>query len=1613
MGDDSIGAGPRSPLKLRVFISSPADVEEERGIARAVLRRLEKEPPFEGRIELDEVSYDDPDAPASMDAHLTFQSAINQSKPKPSACDVVVVILWSRLGSEIPDPAYRKPDGRGHFTGTEWEFADGVHAAEQGSDTRVWVFRRRKAFSPPQPDDSKQRIKDKRRQEDKIRAFFKTSVKSYWWYAPPPKVVPDDFSAAHQDPQFDFLLGNHLRNLIWDRLQAAGKAQPANPDEGDERIENFLREYLGTPDQPTPFGGRQTDLDHLDAWLDNLTQPPRLLLAAPAGRGKSALLAHWVQGLIDRADLAVVFIPISVRFRTNLASVVFAALAARLSKLHGKPLYGASDIAGEGWRSRAAHLLGSRLPNDRRLLAILDGLDEAADWAPGADLFPYDLPAGTRVVVSARYLANMEDAAAWQHRLGWERPGRAQVMELPGLTREGVGEVLQSMGISGAANLAAELCRLSEGDPLLVKLYVDRLYTHREGAAGLRPEDLPGLPPGLTGFFDRWFDEQRALWGEQAPLKEPAVQAVLDVLACALGPLPRDGLLDHLTAPAVALTSWTLDEALRSLARLVIGDGRTQGYVFSHPRLGGYFNEKLSPNQRRAVIDRFLCWGADTLAALKEGSVTPSSVSPYLVEHYRAHLEGAGQAADSFLPLISDGWARAWFALEGGYAGFLTDLERVSDVVAQTNAEAARRGEPAPHLGAEIRCALCQASVSSLASRFPPELLAALVKHQVMDEGRALDYALQCPDEAMRAAALATLSPALHSDRARDRALEAASSFQDDQYRTRALSALAPTLSPSQRAIVLGTATQIANAFWRGRLLEALVPHLTGDQLDRAREIAEAMSPSRGINFPKEDALAAVVERYAAVRRVDSALEILDDLEPPHCWIKAAAGAIGFLPEDRRMTVLQMALTKVRFIGDRFYRAEAYLALAPCVGLLGAHEGVTFLREARCAARALGRDRMTVRWLTALVPSLPVRFQIRTLDYATKVLDGVDDDYYSDPLAPRLALSKHYARLGAVDRALEVVATRMHPVSALLGQATVIGHLPEADRARVVAMCEKQAEALDTYPRLRVIGLLADHLPPTRRHAVLTDAWTNVLRIGDGEACRNAIFLVAPVLAELGDLTNAHATVQSTVGPPDLQAEALTRIGVAAPTEDERRSVLKEALRTACSIHAEEVWNSDRDRRLVTIAPQLAAAGCIDEALDAIRRIADWSYTLEAWATTVPYLAQHDVTRAWRAYRELHSGSMDLLVPLLPYLTGAELDAAVREARNLCDGDPAQLAAVTRLAALGRLDDALAEANVIEHPRVRVDALLEAVRRLPADDPRRAAALAQARKAAEQLDSGPAQAKAFIHIAEHLAESERGDLLRRAEERAREAISQGGHGPSAVMSFVDKLPDRDALIAEALGVVFEENPSWLSTDLIQHLPYPLLDAADGAVIEAVDNDYQRDELRARIAVRLAQLGFGAQALARIRTFTRREFIAEALAAIGRYLDSGLLASAVAMLPERFDEQDSVASAEALAGLADHLSGPALEQAIDVACAMSSKAPRATALAALAARLRSLSVEALYPLWWQRMLPRLATRSREELVSDLTALAPALGRLGGADALKQLCQGIDDVTRWWP
>jgi hypothetical protein len=73
---------------------------------------------------------------------------------------------------------------------------------------------------------------------------------------------------------------------------------------------------------------------------------------------------------------------------------------------------------------------------------------------------------------------------------------------------------------------------------------------------------------------------------------------------------------------------------------------------------------------------------------------------------------------------------------------------------------------------------------------------------------------------------------------------------------------------------------------------------------------------------------------------------------------------------------------------------------------------------------------------------------------------------------------------------------------------------------------------------------------------------------------------------------------------------------------------------------------------------------------------------------------------------------------------------------------------------------------------------------------------------------------------------------------------------------------------------------------------------------------------------------------------------------------------------------------------------------------------ARALTALPPRLAELSRRALYPLW-DKTLPRLARRTRPDLLADLGALVPVIHALGGEAAIAETARAIQDVVRWWP
>lgn len=1071
----------------------------------------------------------------------------------------------------------------------------------------------------------------------------------------PPFQEPYQLAARVAVDLFNWFLDHHPEQAKDPLLEGISRL----PTRYEERIRSFLDLYLGTPEEPVPFGGRDAALAALDAWLENPAACPYLLVAAGAGSGKSALLVRWTRSLLLRPDLATVFFPVSIRFRTNLLGVLLPSLVARLSALRGEEVPWSPKMSVEEWRGVLADLLARPLPDGRRLLVVLDGLDEAAEESLAApDLFPLSPRESLRVVVSARLTVGDKDGSAWLNRLGWKRGSLAEVMDLRPLDRPGVAQVLERMGVpldklAADVPVVDQLFRLTEGDPLLVGLYVEDLWGRGEEAARLRPGDLARIPPGLEGFFERWWEDQRLLWGDKAPLREREVRTVLSLLATALGPLPRQDLR-KLALPDVQLDTFLLTEqVLPPLRRFVTGDGQQQGYVFSHPRLGQHVYGKMDPDERRDWDRRFLAWGEETLTRLNQGDLPPDEVSPYLVQYLGAHLERAGAAPGKLLSLVSDGWRQSWDRLEGTYSGFLNDVARARRSAARANENALAQGGPAPFLGGEVLAALVNASVNSLAGNFGPSLLESLVRGGVWTPLQALIYARQITDPAQRAEALAELAPHLPAGESTAVLAEAlkAARAGGNWDKVRVLGRAAPHLG--------GTAL-IAEALSLAGTIDHYYPYVEGFSTilsclppEPLREIVAANEQS-SIVIALAQARLDLVEAAGRpeperLSGLQDTLSIVRRLLPKHpAGSSLLADIIALLPQQNPLPLLREALDILRGDEAEFIRFESLLVLAP---VFPEPERIEAFREVMAAEEeAVGNQFDRARRLARIARLLPEELLVEL----SRAVDQISIAARALAIA-ELALRKPPAeRDPLLDIAWEKVKKKLSyepDIAQSLASLAPAYSEPRQSEALQEALAAAKAIPSEDL-RAKALARLAHSLPPS----LLREALAAARYLGDRDwRAQTLSHFAIQFPAEVRE-----GPVRSLFGESRESKDPSLYLRVLAPHLPDRTK--EDALALALSIPDE----SERGAALSILGPYLSPA-LAGKALPIARKLATSRYRAKAIAALLPWLGEEeretvrDETLA--VIRE--SGEPDdralALVSLAPHLAPEDREHEIRE----------------------------------------------------------------------------------------------------------------------------------------------------------------------------------------------------------------------------------------------------------------------------------------------------------------------------------------------------------------
>jgi len=270
-----------TPKFFDIFLSSPGDVPEERDTVEEVVKDINSSGEFTRHFTLRLYRWDDKNIVIPMPVTNTPQKSVDVYMTRPSACDLTVVIFWSRMGSPLV------MDEREYLSGTHYEYSDAREAYEKQKKPVIWLYRRLEEPSIKLTDPKRD---EKIQQFDRVTQFFSQfqdadgrfigGVNSY--------LMHPDFKPLFKGQLLAYL--RHLRDTPPDDAghQVSKKDEPVPPKFSGTPYKGLSA--LDETDAPIFFGREAEKLEVMVRVEGN-----RLVFVLGAsGSGKSSLVAAGI-----------------------------------------------------------------------------------------------------------------------------------------------------------------------------------------------------------------------------------------------------------------------------------------------------------------------------------------------------------------------------------------------------------------------------------------------------------------------------------------------------------------------------------------------------------------------------------------------------------------------------------------------------------------------------------------------------------------------------------------------------------------------------------------------------------------------------------------------------------------------------------------------------------------------------------------------------------------------------------------------------------------------------------------------------------------------------------------------------------------------------------------------------------------------------------------------------------------------------------------------------------------------------------------------------------------------------------------------------------------------
>ena len=188
----------------------------------------------------------------------TFQAQIDP----PEETEILLGILWSRIGSPLPESILR-PDGTRYDSGTAFEFESALAGHQKKGKPDILLYR--KLGAPSVSLDDRKELAERLEQMDALDAYVKKQL-----MAEDGSYVAA-FHTFETEEQFESILKTHLRKLVLKQLEKPEEKQPeeGQPTEDNTEVPPVLPDTFSVA--VLPFDNMSKDPEQ-EFFVDGLTE---------------------------------------------------------------------------------------------------------------------------------------------------------------------------------------------------------------------------------------------------------------------------------------------------------------------------------------------------------------------------------------------------------------------------------------------------------------------------------------------------------------------------------------------------------------------------------------------------------------------------------------------------------------------------------------------------------------------------------------------------------------------------------------------------------------------------------------------------------------------------------------------------------------------------------------------------------------------------------------------------------------------------------------------------------------------------------------------------------------------------------------------------------------------------------------------------------------------------------------------------------------------------------------------------------------------------------------------------------------------------------------------